>query len=389
MMTTKMASCLHHTPSRIHIWNSDNLFIDKRSQGPSLGQHKPRQDCASGNAAILQNVKAIGKLLGSRGSSMLAWGKDHVPPKRMLSEEQCELSYVNDNLPPNIPESWNATSRQLPESLTYENKMEHPSNRIHLSRSNDRLKACTCPSPEQGPLCVAPSVVTTITSGDFDFAAQKTSLPSKIMEWASGLEKQATNILHGPYTLYVGTFTTSPDSNTSSSDVGLIGDAGVDHIATTSNPKETGMTIEYSSTVMTEVELVPGATEKTIIRSPTVFQPSDNDPISRPPLKYSTEQGDRDRIHVLEAKRDALARRKASIEKAIYDLEWKPQPCSPYDAISREEVKKTTTRLNSELADITKEEHDVGLTLYRALKSHDESSGGSGSTSLWVSRVTR
>ncbi|KAL4756262.1 uncharacterized protein BDW70DRAFT_154340 [Aspergillus foveolatus] len=384
-----MASCLHHTPSRIHIWNRDNLFIDQQSQGPSLGHHKPRQDSASGNPAILQNVKAITKLLGSRGSSMLAWGKDHVPPKRMLSEEQCELSYINDNLPFNNPESWDATSRQLPESLTYENKIEHPSNRIHLSRSNDCLKACSCSSPEQGPLCVAPSVVTTITSGDVDFAAQKTSLPSRIMEWASGLEKQATNMLQGPYTLYVGTFTTSPDSNTSSSDVHLIGDAGVDHIATTSTPRETGMTIEYSSTMMTEVELVPAATEKTISRSPTVFQPSDNDPISRHPMMCLTEQGDRYRIHVLEAKRDALVRRKTSIEKAIYDLIWKPRPCPPYDAIAREEVKKTTARLNSELADIRKEEHDVGLSLYRALKSHDESSGGSGSTSLWVSRVTR
>ncbi|KAL3431567.1 hypothetical protein BDV09DRAFT_206524 [Aspergillus tetrazonus] len=385
-----MANCFHHPPSRFCVWNSDNLLIDQRSHGPSLGHHRPKQDCASGNPAIVQNIKVIAKLLGSRGSSMLAWRKDHFPPKRILSEEQCELSYINDNLSSNISESWNATSRQLPESLTYENQIEHPSNRIHLSRSNDRLKACSCPSPEQGPLYVAPSVVTTITGGEVDFEAQKTRLPSRIMEWASGLEKQATNMLHDPYTLYVGTFMTGPDSNTSSSDVRLIGDAGVDHLATTSSPKETDMTIQYSSTMMTEVELISGATEKTIIRSPTVFQPSDHDPTSRPLMMCSTEQGHRYRINMLEAKRDDLARRKASIEKAIYNLIWKPQPCpEPYDVITREEVKKTTTRLNSELADIRREEHDVGLSLFRALKNHDESSGGSGSTSLWVSRVTR
>jgi hypothetical protein len=57
---------------------------------------------------------------------------------------------------------------------------------------------------------------------------------------------------------------------------------------------------------------------------------------------------------------------------------------------AREEVKKTTARLSSELADIRREEHNVGLKLFRALKSQDEADYcGGGSTSLWVSRVTR
>ncbi|KAL4757196.1 uncharacterized protein BDW70DRAFT_143806 [Aspergillus foveolatus] len=41
------------------------------------------------------------------------------------------------------------------------------------------------------------------------------------------------------------------------------------------------------------IELVPGATEKTIIRSPTVFQTFNNDPISRPLMMCLTEQGHR------------------------------------------------------------------------------------------------
>ncbi|KAL4993267.1 hypothetical protein BDV10DRAFT_179464 [Aspergillus recurvatus] len=389
-MKTKLANHSYCSPSHVHIWNSDSLLIDQRSQEFSPGHHKPRQDCVSGDPAIRPNIKTMAKLLGSRGSNMLAWGKAHLPPKRTLSEEQCRLSYNNDTLPSNLLEPWNAISGQLPESLTYEKSIEQPSLRIHLSRSNDRLKACGCPSPEQGPLCVTPSVVTTITGGDAGFAAQKTNLPSRIMEWASGLEKQAVTMLHDRYALYVDTFTTKPCSNTSPSDLSLIEGVGVDRFTPKSSLKETAMTIRYSSMMTTDDELIPGATKKIISRRSTTSQPSDNDQVSMPPLLCSNDQGNRDRIEMLEARRDTLAGHKASIEKAIYDLTWGSGAYSdPYDMDAREEVKKTTAKLNSELADIKREERDVGLSLFRALKSQDEFYGGSGSSSLWVSRVTR
>jgi hypothetical protein len=309
---------------------------------------------------------------------MLAWGKDHLPPKRIPSKEQCRLSFNDDDLPSNVHEPWKTVTGELPEIPTFENATEQSSLRIHLSRINDRLKVCDCPCPEQGPLCMVPSVTTTITGGYVDAAAQKTNLSSRILEWTSGLEKHARTMIHDPYTLCVSTFTTNPCSNTLPSNLDLTEGAGHDRLTTTSSLKETVMTIQYSSTITVEDELVPGAIKKTNSRRSTVSQPSDDGSIS--------ERGSRDRIRILETRRDALTRRRASIENAIYNLLWHSQPCfGPYDMAAREEVKK----LNSELVDTRRDEHDIGMNLFRALRSQDEDHCGGGSSSLWVSRVTR
>jgi hypothetical protein len=211
------------------------------------------------------------------------------------------------------------------------------------------------------------------------------------MERESGLEKQAMAIIHDPYTRYPNTLAANTGSNTSPGDPHLIKVAGVDCSTTTSSLKETVMTIQRSSTITTENDPVPDALKKVISRRPTVSQPSDNGSISMRLLRCSPERGNRTRIQILETRRDTLTRRRASTEKAIYDLMWHWRPCSAlYDLNAREGNKKIIARLNSELADIRREEHDVGLNLFRALKSQDEENYcGSGSTSLWVSRVTR
>ena len=65
------------------------------------------------------------------------------------------------------------------------------------------------------------------------------------------------------------------------------------------------------------------------------------------------------------------------------------QPSSiAYDMASRAEVKKTVKSLEAEMADISKEEHDVGLKLHRAWKKRDEENAWGGGGGLWVRRVT-
>jgi septal ring factor EnvC (AmiA/AmiB activator) len=99
-----------------------------------------------------------------------------------------------------------------------------------------------------------------------------------------------------------------------------------------------------------------------------------------------TPQG---RIDMLEAKRNELVRRKANINTMINELTQVIQPSSiAYDMAAREEVKKTVASLNSELADIQKEEHEVGLKLLRAWKKRDDNDFYGSSSSLWVKRVT-
>ncbi|KAK2767823.1 hypothetical protein FQN54_003984 [Arachnomyces sp. PD_36] len=95
------------------------------------------------------------------------------------------------------------------------------------------------------------------------------------------------------------------------------------------------------------------------------------------------------RVDVLQARLDALARRKGNIGTIIHELTQVVQPSSiAYDLATRDEVKKTVTSLNNELDDIKKEEHDLGLKLLRAWKKRDEEDMYHESSGLWVKRVT-
>ncbi|KAL4746992.1 hypothetical protein BDW72DRAFT_209924 [Aspergillus terricola var. indicus] len=378
-MMIKLASHSYHLPSCAHIRNGGSTIFGRHSQEPSSGDHKPR-DCLSWDPATRQEGSCI--------SSMFARGKDHLRPRRILSKDQCQLSLESDDPPSNILKPWKAVSRRLPENSIHAKPMEQGPLQVHLSRSNGRLNTCDC--PEHGPLCAVPSVVTTITGGDIDATAQKTDLPSRILELANRLEEQAMTIIHDSYTLYIKTFTANPGSNRSSRDLHLTKGTGADRQTTIPSLKETVMTVQHS-TKMTEDEIARGAIDKIISWRSTVSQPFNNGSISMPPLQCPPEREDRNHIELLETRRYSLARRRESIEKVLYNLMWHSRPCSaPYGTEAREEVKKITTRLNSELADIMREEHCVGLNLFRALKHRDEEEYcGSGSTSLWVSRVTR
>lgn len=103
----------------------------------------------------------------------------------------------------------------------------------------------------------------------------------------------------------------------------------------------------------------------------------------------SRENQTEKRIRDLEARREGLASRKANVVAVIHELTEVVQPSSvAYDLAVRDEVKKTVATLNDELAEIQKEEHDVGLQLVRAWKRRDERDLNGGESSLWVRRVT-
>lgn len=95
------------------------------------------------------------------------------------------------------------------------------------------------------------------------------------------------------------------------------------------------------------------------------------------------------RIDALKARRDDLARRKTNLTTIIYELTQVIQPSSiEYDMATRDENKKMVAKLNNELDEVRKEEHEVGLKLVRAWKKCDERDAYGGSSSLWVRRVT-
>ncbi|KAK2738020.1 hypothetical protein FQN57_007286 [Myotisia sp. PD_48] len=123
------------------------------------------------------------------------------------------------------------------------------------------------------------------------------------------------------------------------------------------------------------------------LRKPT---PSQIDESTRKTLPRSPpEMKAGNRIDEMEAKLKDLSRRKANVGTIINELTQVIQPSSvAYDLATKSEVNKTVQSLNNELADIKKDEHDIGLKLLRAYKKRDESDIYESGSGLWIKRVT-
>jgi hypothetical protein len=95
------------------------------------------------------------------------------------------------------------------------------------------------------------------------------------------------------------------------------------------------------------------------------------------------------RISSLRTRGSELSKRKTSVKTMLHELTQVIQPSSiAYDMATREEVKKSVTSLNNELAEIIKEEHDLGVKLSRAYRKLDSADFYEHS-SLWVKSIDR
>lgn len=93
-------------------------------------------------------------------------------------------------------------------------------------------------------------------------------------------------------------------------------------------------------------------------------------------------------VESLQAKLDALRRRRGNLQTVIHELTNVVQPSSiAYDMASRQEIKKTVEGLKKELSEVVQQEHDTGLKLHRAWKRHDDATAYE-PTHLWVRRIT-
>ena len=93
------------------------------------------------------------------------------------------------------------------------------------------------------------------------------------------------------------------------------------------------------------------------------------------------------RVASLEAKLEALRRRRSNLQTVVNELTSVTQR-SPiaYDAVSRQNLKKTIEGLSNEISGVGKEEHETGLQLHRAWKREEQTSTYE-SSSLWVKRL--
>lgn len=106
--------------------------------------------------------------------------------------------------------------------------------------------------------------------------------------------------------------------------------------------------------------------------------------------KSPPEAASVDLITSLQAQLDNLAHRRANIEKSIHQM-TQLMPTDPLargmEALRQAEEKKKVEMLREDLADVVREEHDLGLRLHRAFKRRDQNAVYE-PTGLWVRRVT-
>ncbi|KAG5938716.1 hypothetical protein E4U53_007949 [Claviceps sorghi] len=109
------------------------------------------------------------------------------------------------------------------------------------------------------------------------------------------------------------------------------------------------------------------------------------------PLPLAPHQGKSgDVVSQLDAQISALFHRRVNVEKSIKQMtEFMPRDnllASEHVLRKREEEKQKVENLRLELAEIQREEHELGLKLYRARKRQEKEADFE-STPLWVSRV--
>lgn len=283
--------------------------------------------------------------------------------------------------------------------------------RIRAKQSNDRLRA----GVNMAPAPVVPSVVTTITSGKDSGILPKrhpfgrtTSQPIKPASVTSPIPPRIELPKFGPVDDDMSELRID-DRPMSRFSATTHGSSDPDNLSVSVHGSAAAST-DSLSPAMVRDRLIPKAralasSSKATARKPTPMQLSqqretpDSAPEHSPeiqpqhspeiqpqgPLENQTQK----RIKELQTRRDSLWSRRNNIQDMIHELTQVVQPSSiSYDLAVRDEVKKTVASLNDELAELQREEHEVGMKLVRAWRRRDERELNGGGSSLWVRRVT-
>ncbi|RDW86376.1 uncharacterized protein DSM5745_03018 [Aspergillus mulundensis] len=384
---------------------------DNFSGEPTTSNHGRFGQVNPGNVSFETHVSAPRQR--SNSSKLMDWGKEHLHSRKKTSESRNRF-YAGEATPFVHREPWRGQSGRSPMVYPIQEKPRNrSSSRLHFSRSSDRLREMNTPSPIVGS---SGTFTTIITAGEQNHRQQPQPRPRPQGPYGHDAP-QSRNASAVSVTSTAPPrvdLVSSPDLSASLTDLTLADDEyneptsrfsvttyGTTEVESSTPSPRNSITpspppsiIETASqrstdttrSIMSRSRPVPSAIApgKRPVRKPT---PSEISNKALPPNPAEmTVQG---RIDMLEAKRAELVRRKANISTMINELTQVIQPSSiAYDMAAREEVKKTVASLNSELADIQKEEHDIGLKLLRAWKKRDDGDFYGASSSLWVKRVT-
>ncbi|KAL3434488.1 hypothetical protein BDV09DRAFT_91155 [Aspergillus tetrazonus] len=386
-------------PSRAKATQWDNFSGEPTSGLGRIGQVNP--------SSISFETHVSATRQRSNSSKLIDWGKEHFHSRKKVSESRNRF-YANEATPFADREPWRGQSGRSPIVYPIQEKPRNrSSSRLHLSKSSDRLRGNT-PSPIVGS---TGTFTTIITAGKQNHRQQPWTRPygHDVPE-----SRNASAVSVSSTTPPRVDLVSSPDLSASLTDLTLADDEyneptsrfsvttcnTTEAESATPSPRNSISPSPPASVIDTASQLSTDTTRSIMSRSRPV--PSAIAPGKRPARKPTpseisnkalppnpAEMTPQGRIDMLEAKRNELMRRKANINTMINELTQVIQPSSiAYDMAAREEVKKTVASLNSELADIQKEEHEVGLKLLRAWKKRDDNDFYGSSSSLWVKRVT-
>ena len=406
--------------------SQDNNIRSQSSSGHSRGTRwddysgEPTSN-ASGKTAQVAPGRApfFAKASGNHSSRVLNWGKEQLQPKKKLAGVRSRMSKQDDHAPPDHEPSKGPSGRPPIMDPLHEKSQSGSSSRLQTFRGpgwsgkeEDALPNTTAHSQ--------PSVATTITatqekppapkkyaairsrspSASTDSAPRKDSSPPRVDLPARNLDSSLAELrIASPDNASSAVNEGQPDQSSlpvsrSSAVTNITPPEAVTRASTPGSLAESidaaSESNENIASIMSRKRPVPSMAVpgKKPVRKPTPSQAA-ADAAAKGLTPDPQPEQPKNRIEALEQRQDTLLKRKANISTIISELNQVFQPTSAaYDMSTREEVKKTIGGLNNELAEIKREEHEIGLKLLRAWKKRDDQDLYGGGTGLWVKRVT-
>ncbi|KAF7712337.1 Uncharacterized protein PECH_006831 [Penicillium ucsense] len=313
---------------------------------------------------------AFHKSSGSHTTNLFSWGREQFQPRnkherargRMLSRSRNEID--------SSPYGQRSMSQNKPPAR-------------HARRD-------TISPPQDTNLGFVPTVVTTITAGPPN-SFQARQVTESVNKVSPRLEPLPPINTEEDFL-----FPTEPQS-TQPAVPGIAMNAGnniYNNLSDSSHEDhaaEPEATDGRTSSIMSRRRPIPIAmpTSKKPVRKPI---PSKTSPTSTIATHLQPGDGPKDtlsRIEALEARRDELAKRRFNLETVIHELTRVIQPTSTiYDQAAKAEVKRSVQSIENEIAEIKREEHELGLKATRAWRKLDERENHGDGSNLWVKRVT-
>ncbi|KAJ5167901.1 uncharacterized protein N7482_003495 [Penicillium canariense] len=348
------------------------LFAPHRQEQPPRGDayaDEPTESNAGKTGPVEPRNANFQKSSGSHASNFLHWGREQLQPKRKFEQARHRLSSFSKHEPRAQMDSRNRSSpRVFPLAEQSGNRDASPQPQINLG--------------------FVPTVVTTITAGQprplsERLATEDTYTGPRREEihpkFDTGIDSamRSERLLSrfGALNAAMGTGSANGSPNDSP------------RASLTLDSKSTD---DLPSSIMSRQRPLPSMpTSKKPVRKPTPLEAAQEPTLAHLPLPDDAPKDAVGRIESLETRRDELAKRRVNLETVIYELTRVIQPDAiAYDLAAKAEVKRSVQSIENEIAEIKREEHELGMKVTRAWRRLDEQENNGDGSNLWVKRVT-